>query len=187
VKRTRKVGLYEFSSERLKVNLTDPQSIEQAKVWRANVPPNAQTALRDWFSNLKKSCADIKRKHRGTSHATLAGGVAAKLNFVKRLIEGIDTQSDHHFVVLKAMQFAQLVRDLEHNLALLNAVETQRKINAARLAANTKITPSRYRAAAQQTEGMGRGRRKRMQVILGVSASGLRAYEKKHAGKVHPA
>jgi hypothetical protein len=148
--RGRKVGLYVTRSSTLPFD----QWVRQHGRDRA---ANAQTELMRWFDHVEQWRKHIARIHRGSSHAKLARALREELDFVRGLVESVDRQNDKHFVVLQAMRLMRSVRDLEHNLALLNTVEARRKqtatLSKARRSKKCPYTRAQYDAALAQSGG----------------------------------
>jgi hypothetical protein len=146
--RRRKVGLYVVSKS---APLPFDEWLRERGGARA---PNAQAALAQWFDQVDKWSADVVRAHRGSSHAKLARPIRAELDFVRRLVESVDSQTDRHFVVAEAMRLMRAVRDLEHNLALSQNVEGKRRSLASLPKARRSKKPPRRYTRQQLSEAL---------------------------------
>lgn len=121
-RRFEKVGLYQISSPQ---EMSEDEFIE----FTTTAPPNAQTAVLEWLERVEDCCKTICVNHPGTSHSYLASQILDTLDFRRARIERINEEADRYLALIEAMRLAEDVLRLNHNLALLKPVETQRKIN----------------------------------------------------------
>lgn len=167
-----KVGLYRISKP-VRINMDEPGAVLPPR--EAQRPPNSHVALRQFLAGQKDRAERVIRDFPRTPHAKLAAKILDEVDFIGRLVETVNEQADKYHVIHRAMLFMRRVRDLDHNLALYETVETQRKINIGQRrasVANRKITTRLYRAACKEART-----KKELALLLGVSREGLRRWE----------